>query len=133
MSHFSETLKELRTKRNVSQDDFSEYLGKTRATISNYENGKTEPEFADLVKIADFFNVTVDYLLGRKEAEKHYFDKTSIMTEHQALMDKFLKDTEAMLRDKGNVDEEKMRIVLKFMKFTFLEDLEDENRGKNSK
>ena len=49
-------------------------LGIAKSTISMYENGNREPDFETLEKIADFFNVDTDYLLGRTE-------KTSILPE----------------------------------------------------
>jgi transcriptional regulator with XRE-family HTH domain len=42
-------------------------LGTKKQTISRYENNQREPEFANLIKIAQFFNVSTDYLLGMKD------------------------------------------------------------------
>ncbi|MBD0380123.1 helix-turn-helix domain-containing protein [Paenibacillus sedimenti] len=133
MSVFKNRIQELRMKKGTSQDELAAFLGRKRATVSNYELGKTEPQYADLVKIADYFNVTVDYLLGRPGAEKHYFASNSssaLPIEEQSLLDQFLKDTEALLREKGNLDEDKLAYSLKFMEFTFLEDLEESKRSK---
>jgi len=57
-------LKELREEKNISRSDLAEILGVSVQTIANYENGHREPNFDTLLKIADFFNVTVDYLIG---------------------------------------------------------------------
>jgi transcriptional regulator with XRE-family HTH domain len=133
MTIFRNRIQELRLKKGASQDELADFLGRKRATVSNYELGKTEPQYADLVKIADYFNVTVDYLLGRPGAEKNYNASNHINTnsEDQSLLAQFLKDTEALLREKGNLDEEKLAYTLKFMEFTFLEDLEESKRFKN--
>lgn len=60
-------LKELRTKKGVYQKDVASFLQIDRTTYVKYENGDSEPNLAMLNKIADFFDVSIDYLLGRKE------------------------------------------------------------------
>ena len=52
---------------NVSQCQLSEVLGRSRQTVSQYVNGISEPSYDTLVKIADYFDVSIDYLLGRTE------------------------------------------------------------------
>lgn len=127
MSLFSERFLELRTKKDVSQDQCAEQLGvKNRATISNYERGKTEPNLDDLLKIADYFKVSVDWLLGRNGAEKHYIVDED--PEEQTLIEQFKISSEALLREKGNLTEEKIEYTLKFMEFTFRQDLEREKK-----
>ena len=58
-------LKNLRKKAGITQMQLSEYMGVTQATLSGWENEKFEIDTASLKKIADYFNVSVDYLLGR--------------------------------------------------------------------
>ena len=60
-------LKELRTKRNISQVKLAMDLGTTQNSISRYENGEREADYKTLVAIADYFGVSVDYLLGRTD------------------------------------------------------------------
>lgn len=62
-----ERLKELRAERALLQKDLAEKLGITQQSISFYEAGKREPDNELLGKFADFFNVSVDYLLGRTD------------------------------------------------------------------
>ena len=64
---FNVRIKELRKQKNISQTELGNILGVTRSTICQYEQGRRQPDNASLVKIADFFEVTVDYLLGREE------------------------------------------------------------------
>lgn len=64
---FSEKLKELRHHHNLSQEELALILGYSRTAISAYELGRNEPSFADLEKIATYFSVTTDYLLGRTD------------------------------------------------------------------
>ena len=60
-------LKELREEKEILQRDLSRALNRTRACVSSWEQGKTEPSIEDLVKMADLFNVSVDYLIGRSD------------------------------------------------------------------
>ena len=63
-------LKELRKKKGISQLRMATDLNTTQNTISRYETGEREPGIDDLIKIADYFNVSVDYLIGRTENPK---------------------------------------------------------------
>lgn len=63
-------LKELRKKKNISQLRLATDLNTTQNTISRYETGEREPGIDELIKIADYFNVSVDYLIGRTENPK---------------------------------------------------------------
>jgi len=60
-------LKELRKKKGISQLRLATDLNTTQNTISRYETGEREPGIAELIKMADYFNVSVDYLIGRTE------------------------------------------------------------------
>ena len=63
-------LKELRKKKGVSQLRLATELNTTQNTISRYETGEREPGIDELIKIADYFNFSVDYLIGRTENPK---------------------------------------------------------------
>jgi transcriptional regulator with XRE-family HTH domain len=60
-------LKELRTHKNITQQELADYLKVNRNAISRYETGEREPDIEMLIKISDFFEVSVDYLLGKSE------------------------------------------------------------------
>lgn len=60
-------IKKLRKEHNHTQQQFAALLNLNDSTISLYENEKRAPEFHTLIKIADSFNVTVDWLLGRTD------------------------------------------------------------------
>lgn len=64
---FGERLKQLREKHNLTQQSLAEQLQTVRSTINKYEKNTRKPEYDTLVKIADLFNTTTDYLLGRTE------------------------------------------------------------------
>lgn len=76
MSHFSKTLKQLRRKKGTKQKQLAFYLHCTVGTISNYESGTHCPDLDTLVKLADFYEVSVDYLLGRTSCP-HFADIAS--------------------------------------------------------
>jgi len=65
MATFSERVKELRKAKGVTQRAIAEVLGITEQAYQKYEYGKREPNHKNTIKLADFFDVTVDYLLGR--------------------------------------------------------------------
>lgn len=60
-------IQELRELHGISQTELAKQLGVVRSTICQYEKGNRQPDTATLLKLADFFGVTVDYLLGRKD------------------------------------------------------------------
>lgn len=74
MGNFQNIFKSLRTAAGFTQVEIAEKLGISRSTIGMYETGAREPDFDTLEKIADFFNVDIDYLLGRT-------DKTTVTPE----------------------------------------------------
>ncbi len=57
-------LKLLREQKNISQTELAKHLGVVRSTICQYEKGNRIPDTETLIKIADYFNVSIDYLLG---------------------------------------------------------------------
>lgn len=63
LNNFSNNLIALRSKNHLSQSALAEELGISRQTISNYENGVREPDLANLIKIAKFFNCSIDKLI----------------------------------------------------------------------
>ncbi len=60
-------LKELRKQRRLSQLKLAMDLNMNQNSISRYENGEREADYATLIKLADYFDVSVDYLLGRTD------------------------------------------------------------------
>ena len=64
---FGERLKQLRLENNLTQETLAEKLQIVKSTITKYEKNTREPEFEILIKIADFFGTTTDYLLGRTD------------------------------------------------------------------
>ena len=67
MNRFAEQLVLLRTESSLSRVQLAEKLNVSVRLISYWENGQRECDFDMLIKIADLFTVSVDYLLGRKD------------------------------------------------------------------
>jgi transcriptional regulator with XRE-family HTH domain len=64
MVNLSERLRTLRTEKKITQTEMSQRLGISTIMISSYELEKRQPSYAVLIKLAAFFGVTADYLLG---------------------------------------------------------------------
>lgn len=63
-------IKELRDDRNVSQQELAEIIGVAQSSIGNYERGERIPDADVIVKLADFFKVSTDYILGRIDSKQ---------------------------------------------------------------
>lgn len=67
-------LKDLRKSKGLNQSYFSDMLGISLTAYQKYEHGTAEPNFDNLSKLADFYGVTTDYLLGREPASNPFAD-----------------------------------------------------------
>lgn len=67
-------IRTLREDRDLRQIDVSNATGIDQKTLSNYETGKTNPDSFAIIKLAEFFGVTTDYLLGVSEENFHKKD-----------------------------------------------------------
>lgn len=66
-----EKLRELRKEKGISLKELGIAMGVAESTMSLYENGKRQPDYETLLKLAEYFNVTVDYLLrGNDNSER---------------------------------------------------------------
>lgn len=67
---FAERIISLRKEKEISQESLGKYLGFSRSTISCYENGLRAPDMKTLTVYSEFFDVPVDYLLGKTDIKK---------------------------------------------------------------
>lgn len=67
MPKFNERLKQLRQEADLSQAEFAQQIGTSKSSINMYERGEREPGIETLEAIADYFNVDMDYLLGKSD------------------------------------------------------------------
>lgn len=104
-------IKDLRRSKKLSQTEFAKIVGVSQTTVTAWETGKAEPSSSAITRIADYFDVSTDYLLGRPEKK--------LSSEEQETKDlkKFLEDNldNGMTFGDGKVtqeDREKLEIAL---------------------
>ena len=88
-------LSELRNEKGLTQREIAKIFNVSQGTYKNWENGKTQPSIEQLVTIADFFGVSIDYLVGR-EGEDGVIasakdDRINLSTESRDALYEFLK------------------------------------------
>lgn len=71
------TIRELRKNKKMSQSELGKFVGVSQTTVTAWETGRAEPSSTYVSKLADLFNVSTDYLLGRSDKEKKpYYELT---------------------------------------------------------
>ena len=93
-SALSENIKKVRLSAKMNQVEFAKQLNVTKQCISNWENDNVVPSIEMLVKIADMFNVSTDYLLGR--TDKQYVDVSELTGEQKGHILLIIKDLSAL-------------------------------------
>ena len=83
---FGDKLKELRKRDNISQEKLGEYLGETSTAIYSWENNRTQPPIETITKLAEYFDVTTDYLLGFNQNDLDNLDKLKIALKEAGMM-----------------------------------------------
>lgn len=132
MSSLKNRLKELRKEKGITQKELANYLKVSRSTVAGYETDKRKPEYETLQKIADYFNVSVDYLLGSTN-EKSSADKIKkALTDDPELSDAWEKisqreDLQLLFKQTKDMDESSIRQVIRIIKA--IEDEEVNNGG----
>lgn len=74
--NIKEILIEERKKRGYTQQDIADYLQMARGSYAKYETGTNIPTTENILKLADLYNLTTDYLLGRKKSKTKPFKKS---------------------------------------------------------
>lgn len=97
-----ENLKLLREEHKLTQRDFAQKLGISKTTLCYYEQGKVSPSTDMLVKIADFFNCSTDYLLSHKAKNVLYLDSLT-------------RDQKELIRLVQNLDDRKALKVIGYI------------------
>lgn len=91
-TNFPQILKELRTDKSLSQISLANKLGYTQSNVSEWEKGSVEPKLSALVCIANFFDVSIDYLLGLEDdygAKVASLQSDTYTTEERQLIEDF--------------------------------------------
>lgn len=127
-----EILKELRG--SLTQEEVAKKLGLSRARYSHYENGRSEPDNHTLEKLADFYNVSIDYLLGRtnkKNSEVTVAGQDITLSQEEYKIFLEIKKHPVLFHDLAKDPEKKVKELIRLQKARdmFLED-DDESKGK---
>ena len=105
-------LKQLRKEKGISQKSLGEVIGVSQQSINKYENYNIEPDISTLIQLADYFNTSVDYLIGNSEIRQMAEvamnfnltqDETEMVTEYRKLSDSE-KDVLRVILKKYNKD-----------------------------
>lgn len=124
---FGQNLAKLRKEKKLSQYKLAELMNFSRGQIANYEQGSREPDFETLERFADFFDVSIDYLLGRVDNPQTYMDKlqeenshfdTIDMSKQLELFQTKLKSDDNLTFNGEPLTEEDRIALLEAMKFS---------------
>lgn len=119
MGDFQNVFKKLRLSRGYTQAELADLLGISRSRIGMYETGAREPDFETLEIIADFFNVDIDYLLGRTN-KTTLIPKTDYYTNEETakLAQEMFEDEDmrSLFDMKRNMSPERFKVHMEFMK-----------------
>ena len=104
---FAKRITSLRENKNLYQKDIARIFNVEQATVSNWEKGKRIPDSDMLIKLANFFGVSVDFLLGNEQKKS---EEEEIETLRQLLIKSgFMKQNE-------DLSKEKLNMLMKFVK-----------------
>ena len=103
--NFGLRLKQLRERKRLSQIELANILEVSNGSISKWERNERQPDYETLEKIADFFNTSIDYLLGRSETKDNNNVDFSFSTPQEALSFILKQD---MVADFGGYDLDNM-------------------------
>ena len=112
MDYFKNRIRDLREDMDLRQIDVSKATGIDQKTLSNYETGKTNPDSYSLIRLADFFHVTIDYLVG--------YSDSNLMTNQDIL--KKLSEMEKCISELKRIFQSKWK--MKAYVFNYFEKLE---------
>ena len=99
MHSLNENIRALRTARGMNQVEFAKALGVSKQCVSNWENDNVMPSVDMLVKIADFFKVTIDYIVGRNE--RAYLDVSGLSNEQISHLSLIVGDMLKIVKNKN--------------------------------
>lgn len=110
----SEKLKNLRGKTEYNKSEMAKQLKLSRSVYMEVENGTREPSKDVLKKVSDYFNVSVDWLMGKTENP----EKENITEEKSNLLDSFLDNLieEGIITDPNNIDDETATMIINAVK-----------------
>lgn len=103
-------LRELRTEKKITQADVANYLKVSHQAYNFYETGKREPDYNTLQKLATFFKVSTDYLLGRSDQRQNQNDNITTAE------NEWPPGAKVLFRDVKKLTPEQFELVQKLVK-----------------
>lgn len=124
--NFAQTFKHLRKLKNKTQEAAAKDLSVSKSTIAMWETNKRTPDFEKTEEIADYFNVDLDYLMGRKSRSSSFDD----MIEHPVLDYTYgLSDDERILIEAFRSKDNTYRKMIEMIIFNYKQSQEGDNNG----
>ena len=121
VADFKNRLKELRKEKNLKQSEVAEKIELGRSTYANYEQGKRFPGKENLIALADFFEVSIDYLLGksdnRQSAEKiinKIYDDQELLDFYQSIKEN--EHLKKLFNNSKQLSPESIKQIIKIIK-----------------
>lgn len=112
---FGRRLKECRKNKGKNQEQVAEQIGISRARYSHYENNHVEPDLDLIRKMADYFNVSSDYLLGRTDVpDVEETDRRKIIINKIATE---FRDSDLMFNDLSSLTADDLEEVYNYIKY----------------
>lgn len=125
---YGDIFKALRTEKKLSQQELADQMQINRSTYARYETSQTQPDFETLAKLARFYDVSIDYLLGHSDTKHTY---TALTPTQKSILDFFenspslsFDETEAETLQKALQD---LETYYEFLKFKAQKRPSDEN------
>ena len=112
---FGETLKRLRQRNNISQDELAKKLNVKQYVISSWEIERSEPNIEQIKFLSDYFNVPTDYLLGKDVIMVNDEKEFEIVTNHfkQDVNDDVISEIVKLLEELNERDKNKIAKIIK--------------------
>ncbi|WP_434642683.1 helix-turn-helix domain-containing protein [Thermoanaerobacterium thermosaccharolyticum] len=129
MDTFKDRLKQLRNEKNLTQEELAKYIGTTRATLASWETGRREPDMETLRKLSDYFNVTLDWLMGNTDIRNQADEITQAVEDDPELAEfwndlKQREDLKLLFKQTRNLSPKAIKQVMRIIKA-----IEDEENG----
>lgn len=124
MADIKDRIISLRVEKNMTQGQLAEALKISPSSIGMYEQGRRKPSYELLEEISDYFNVDMDYLMGRSDIKNRYQEGMKYDWEEKSNKSDMDEDFKIAARDYRNLPEDKQKLFKSMMK-SFLDNLKD--------
>lgn len=123
---FPERLKDLRTGKNISREMLAEYVGMSWHLIAKWETGKRDPDTEMVIKLAEYFGVTTDYLLGKVDNPKAQVINVNVDTARITTVESDWPEVANVLLREGKIPTpEKRKQIARIIRATLAEEEEE--------